>query len=70
MDRAPEVTESELRRAIKLRETIFAVIARDIDQQSPRLTRAERVIINESAAAAPPVATLTTSRAGDEGRRC
>ena len=69
VDRAPEVADFELRQAIKLRETIFAVIARDIDQQSPRLTRTERVIINEAAAQPPPVASLTTSgrvtRTGD-----
>ncbi len=69
VDRAPPVSESDFRRAIKLRETIFAVIARDIDQQSPRLTRTERMIINGAAAEPPPVATLTLSggvtRAGD-----
>ncbi len=69
VDRAPDVSESDFSRAIKLRETIFAVIARDIDQQSPRLTRTERMIINGAAAEPPPVARLTTSgrvvRAGD-----
>ncbi len=54
LDRAPEVSEDDLTGAIALREVLFAVIAREIDGAAPRLTGAERAMINAAAAVLAP----------------
>jgi predicted RNA-binding Zn ribbon-like protein len=63
LDSAPPVTIDDLVHALAVREAIFAVIAREIDQSTPRptrTTRAERTLINAAAAEAPPVPALST----------
>jgi predicted RNA-binding Zn ribbon-like protein len=59
LDDAPSVSEAELASAIELREIMFAVIARQIDQPSQPPSDAERGQINAAAAVAPPVPALS-----------
>jgi len=60
LDRAPEVSEGDLTGAIALREVLFSVIAREIDGAAPRLTGAERAMINTAAAIPPPTPALAS----------
>jgi predicted RNA-binding Zn ribbon-like protein len=71
LDRAPPVSPTDLAEALLLRETLFAVIAREIDGRSPRLRANERALINRAASSAPPTLELSSSgqvrRTGDVG---
>jgi predicted RNA-binding Zn ribbon-like protein len=69
LDEPPPVSERDLAAGIVLRETLFAVIARQIDELGRELSGAERNLINTTAAAPPPVPELTpgntVKRSGD-----
>ena len=69
LDEPPPVSAGELAAAIELRETLFAVIARQIDGVDQELSAAERDLVNAAAAAPPPVPVLaaggTVQRVGD-----
>lgn len=54
VDRPPAADATALRDAIRLREVLYEVIAREIDGHPRRLTAGQRRIINRAAAATPP----------------
>ena len=58
LDAPPAVSPAELAAAIELRETLFAVIARQIDAPGVPPSTVERDRMNAVAAAAPPVPVL------------
>jgi predicted RNA-binding Zn ribbon-like protein len=59
LDEPPPVSAAEFAAAIRLRELLFGVIVRQIDGTLPLLTAAERIAINDAAAAPPPVPVLS-----------
>ncbi len=61
LDDPPEVSAADLEQSIALREVLFEVIAREIDGRPPRLTDAERTVINRAASSPPPVLSLTAT---------
>ena len=62
--------DRDLRDALRLREALFSMIAREIDGKPRRLTAGQRLIINRAAAAAPPVDPLLDHRPDpSRGRR-
>ena len=69
LDEPPPVSEDELAAALELRETLFAVIARQIDRPGKEPSAAERAVVNGAAAAPPPVPVLaagnTVQQVGD-----
>jgi predicted RNA-binding Zn ribbon-like protein len=62
LDEPPHVSEAELAAAIELRETLFALIARQIDGADGEPSAEERAVVNAAAAAPPPVPALTSGR--------
>jgi predicted RNA-binding Zn ribbon-like protein len=59
VDEPPPVTDEEFGAAIRLRELLFEVVVRQIDEVPPLVTAGERRAINDAAAAPPPVPALT-----------
>jgi predicted RNA-binding Zn ribbon-like protein len=63
LDEPPPVSEDELAAAVALRETVFAVVARQIDRPGEEPSAAERELVNAAAAAPPPVPVLVAGNA-------
>ena len=62
LDAPPPTDPDTLPQAIELREALFAVVERLIDQPSVALPRPELDVVNAAAAGVPPVVTLRPDR--------